>query len=224
MSLFAPLATSNPAPAPQRGALWRLLVALLTILPLTLPQVARADAMEALELVRSTSERVLERLRDQSESIKGHPERIYGLVNEMVLPHFDFERMARWVLGKNWRRADAAQQRRFVEEFRTLLVRTYATALNEYADTHIRYLPLHAPADADDVSVKTEAEVAGGLPVPVDYSLYRTDQGDWKVYDVAIDGLSLVTNYRSTFAGEIRSSGIEGLIEKLEARNRQAAR
>ncbi|GAB6041754.1 ABC transporter substrate-binding protein [Endothiovibrio diazotrophicus] len=171
-------------------------------------------------MVRSTSEQMLTTLRAEKETIQDKPERIYGLVEKIVLPHFDFKRMAQWVLGKHWRRADERQRERFTNEFRTLLVRTYATALNEYADTTISYLPLRAAGEADDVTVRTEAEVAGGLPVPVDYKLHL-EGGEWKVYDVAIDGLSLVTNYRSSFASEIRESSVDGLITKLSERNRQ---
>ena len=197
-----------------------LFIPLLTLLALP----AFGGAGEAAQaLVRDTSERMLSTLRAERETVTAQPERIYDLVNQIVLPHFDFQRMARWVLGKHWRRADGAQRERFTTEFRTLLVRTYATALNSYADTAVTYLPLRAENGAEDVTVRTEAEVPGGLPVPLDYKLHL--QGDaWKVYDVAIDGLSLVGNYRSSFAREIRKRGLDGLIGRLAERNRQASR
>jgi phospholipid transport system substrate-binding protein len=176
----------------------------------------------ARQLVEETSHKMLSILQEKQALIVEHPEEIYRLVDELVLPHFDFERMVRWTMARNWRDASASQRERLVEEFRSMLVRTYSTALNEYANAKIRYLPLRSRSGDTEVTVRTEAEVAGGLPVPVDYSLYLNDNGAWKVFDVAIDGLSLITNYRSSFASEVRASGIDGLIEKLSARNRQA--
>ena len=212
------IAQRLPRPLP-RALLSSLFAALLTLLCAGAAQAHGGE--EARTLVRDTSQRMLATLRDERERIDAEPRLIYSLVDQIVLPHFDFQRMARWVLGKHWRRADEAQRERFVQAFRTLLVRTYATALNEYADTPITYPPIRAAEGSQEVTVKSVAEVAGGLPVPVDYKLHH--QGDaWKVYDVAIDGLSLVTNYRSSFSKEIRRRGIDGLIDKLAARNRQA--
>ena len=202
---------------------WRLLLIPLLVLLASPAPLFAAGGEAAQFLVRDTSERMLSILRAERETIDAHPERIYSLVDETVLPHFDFRRMARWVLGKHWRRADDEQRERFTREFRTLLVRTYANALNEYADTAVTYLPLRSGEVVDDVTVRTEAEVAGGLPVPVDYKLHLAG-GAWKVYDVAIDGLSLIADYRSTFAREIRKRGLDGLIARLAKRNRQTTK
>lgn len=181
---------------------------------------AAADDLQPDVLVRQTSDRMLAVLKEQHDVIKAEPKRLYGLVDDIVLPHFDFERMARWVLGKHWRQASPQQQQAFVDQFRTLLVRTYGTALLEYSNQKINFLPSRIGADAKDVVVRTEVIKAGGPPIPISYSMIHKDDG-WKVYDVTIDGISLVSNYRTTFATEIRTSGIDGLIQRLADRNAQ---
>jgi len=169
------------------------------------------------ELVRDTSSRMLSALRDEQDAIKNNPGRLYELVSDIVLPYFDFRRMSQWVLGKNWRTATPDQREQFVEEFRKLLVRTYGTALSEYADEKIIYLPFAASNDARMVTVRTEIE-QGGSTIPISYSMYNSSEG-WKVYDVAISGVSLVTNYRSTFGTIIRDEGMDSLIKQLVERN-----
>jgi phospholipid transport system substrate-binding protein len=190
------------------------------VLGLCLQAAAAADLPDPESLVRQTSERMLGVLKEQRDVIKAQPARLYGLVDDIVLPHFDFERMSRWVLGKNWRQATPEQQQRFVVEFRNLLVRTYGTALLEYNDEQVRYLPLRMSADAREVNVRTEVQKPGGMPIPISYSMYRRDDG-WKVYDVVIDGISLVSNYRTDFSAQIRSGGIDALIARLAERNAQ---
>lgn len=177
-------------------------------------------AVSPQELVQRTAEEMLTKLRVEKQVIEQHPERIYELVNQIVLPHFDFERMSSWVLGKHWRAATPAQKERFMTEFRTLLVRTYAKSLSEYTDSKISYLPMRPSSQEDQVKVRTEVDQPGGFPIPIDYELRR--QGDtWKVIDVTIDGVSLVTNYRSTFASQIRQDGLDKLITVLAERNQR---
>lgn len=177
-----------------------------------------ADSMDPEALVRETSDRMLAVLKEQHDVIKAEPNRLYGLVDDIVLPHFDFERMARWVLGKYWRQASPEQQQAFVNQFRTLLVRTYGTALLDYSDQQVNFLPLRTGSDTKDVTVRTEVLKAGGPSIPINYSMILHDDG-WKVYDVVIDGISLVSNYRTTFSTEIKSAGIDGLIRRLAERN-----
>jgi len=141
------------------------------------------------------------------------------LLEQIVLPHFDFENISASVLGKYWRRADAEQRRRFREAFKSLLLHTYAVALLDNLDTDIEFEALRAPPGATDVTVRTNIPQEGQFPLPVNYSMELID-GEWKVYDVEIDGLSLVTNYRTTFAREINKSGLEDLISTLEERSR----
>ena len=177
-----------------------------------------AGDLDPASLVRQTSDRMLVVLKEQHDLIQAEPERLYGLVDDIVLPHFDFERMARWVLGKHWKRASPDQQQRFVNEFRTLLVRTYGTALLEYRDQQIKFLPLRMAEGSEDVTVRTEVVKPGGVPIPISYSMFRRADG-WKVYDVAIDGISLVSNYRSSFSTEIKDQGMDKLIQRLVERN-----
>lgn len=182
--------------------------------------VAVADNLGPETLVRQTSDRMLTVLKAEHAVITAEPERLYGLVDDIVLPHFDFVRMARWVLGKHWRKATPAQQQRFVDEFRTLLVRTYGTALLDYTNLTIRYLPLRMAKGSEDVTVRTEVVKPGGQPIPISYSMFRREDG-WKVYDVTIDGISLVSNYRAEFSALIGSAGMDGLIQRLVERNAQ---
>jgi phospholipid transport system substrate-binding protein len=128
--------------------------------------------------------------------------------------------MARLVLGKYWRRANDEQKTTFEKEFRLLIVRTYATALLEYTDEVIEYPPTRLKPGDDDVTVQTVINQPGGVPIPVNYSLHLTEAGQWKVYDMVIDGISLVTNYRSSFASEIRRGSLDDLIGKLVEHNK----
>ena len=175
-------------------------------------------AKEPQILVQETSQLMLAKLKQEKELLKAEPNRIYGLVNEIIIPHFDFEYMSQMVLAKYWRAASALQRQAFTEEFKQLLVRTYATSLNEYADQNIIYLPFRSGSNSEQVTVKTEIEQPGGFPVPIDYRLHQ-NSGSWKVFDVVIDAVSLVTNYRSSFASQVRRGGIDGLIETLAQRN-----
>lgn len=173
------------------------------------------------ELVRDTSTQMMTRIRQESPVIEQAPERLYELVSEIVLPHFDFENMGRWILGKYWRHATPAQRNQFVSEFRSLLVRKYGNALVEYADEEIVYLPSSMDANDTRVTVDTKINPANGVPVHIAYRLYQTDNG-WKVYDVSIEGISLVTNYRTSFTSKIRQDGLEQLIRQLALINKKA--
>jgi phospholipid transport system substrate-binding protein len=172
------------------------------------------------DMVQQTAEQMLNKLRAERQIIDEHPGRIYDLVDQIVLPHFDFERMSSWVLGKYWRTATPKQRQEFTEQFRTLLVRTYAKSLSSYTDNKITYLPFRSSPDQTDVKVRTEVDQPGGFPIPIDYDLHLQDDV-WKVFDVTIDGVSLVTNYRTTFANQIRQDGIDKLITSLADRNKQ---
>ncbi|MEW6764949.1 MAG: ABC transporter substrate-binding protein [Pseudomonadota bacterium] len=170
------------------------------------------------ELVRTTSDKVLAVIKENREQLKTDPKLVYRIVDELVLPHFDFEAMSKLVLGVNWRRATPAQQATFTREFRTLLVRTYAKSLAEYDEQGIRYLPMRPEADPAEATVRTEIQPKAGPSIPVDYRLKKAGQ-DWKVFDVSIDAVSLVTNYRTTFAQDIQRIGMDGLIKQLQRRN-----
>ena len=192
----------------------------LCMLLLLLPLLAGA-ATDPLNLVRETSDRCLSEILSRKAELTETPGKIYSLVDSIVLPRFDFDRMSRLVLGKYWRQATEQEKLAFVREFRELLVRTYGTALLQFSGQEIKYLPMRLAPGATDVTVNTEVKNPGAPAVPIDYSLYLTED-DWKVYDVSIDGVSLVSNYRTSFNAEIRRYKLAGLIQKLVERNRES--
>ena len=150
----------------------------------------------------------------------GNPTKIADLVETRILPLFDFTRMTQLAVARNWRLATPEQQKMLTTEFRTLLVRTYSTALSSYRDQVIEFKRLRAaPGDAD-VTVKSTIKQAGTEPLTMDYDMEKMPAG-WKVYDIKIDGVSLITTYRESFAGKVREGGVEGLIKSLAAKNRQ---
>lgn len=199
----------------------RVFAPLLALLLAVSVRVMAAD-VSPQELVRDTSSRMLLAMHEEHDIIEKDAAHLYQLVEEIVLPYFDFQRMSQWVLGKNWRNATAQQREQFVEQFRMLLVRTYGTALLEYADEEIEYLPFTGQQNADNVTVRTEIDQAGVGVIPITYSMYQSGAG-WKVYDISISGVSLVTNYRSTYGSIIRKDGIDRLIHQLADRNRLQA-
>lgn len=171
-------------------------------------------------LAKRVTDEVIAILRTDRDLYTNNPVRVMELIETKVLPHFNFVRMTQLAVGKNWRRANPQQKEALVGQFRTLLVRTYATAFTSYRDQEITYRPVRMRPEDDDVVVKSQVLQAGGPPVAVDYSMEKTGNG-WKVYDVAIEGVSLVQNYRSTFNGEVQRGGIDGLIKALDGKNRQ---
>lgn len=184
---------------------------------------ASAQAMpEPQALVKEASDNMLKALKDNEAELETNPQKIYSLVQDILFPHFDFERMAKLALGLSWRDASAEQQSKFVEEFRLLLVRTYATAMLEYTNEEIRFLPFRDDVEKGRVNVPMEVVQPNGPSVPMSLSLYKDKNNEWKVYDVKIEGISLVTNYRSSFNRDIRTSGMDALIENLAKRNDKA--
>jgi phospholipid transport system substrate-binding protein len=195
----------------------KILTSLCTALLLfSLP--AQAE-MQPDELIKSTSEKVLSTLEQNREKYKEQPDEINQLVNDIILPHLDFRAMSKLALGKNWRSATEDQQNRFVDAFKNMLIRTYSKSLTEYAGQEIVFLPYRPPAEGKrTVTVQTQIKQNNGPVIPIDYSL-RIKDDIWKVYDIKIDGISLVTNYRNTFAADINQLGMEGLIKKLLAKS-----
>jgi phospholipid transport system substrate-binding protein len=170
------------------------------------------------QLIRETSDKVLDEIRTNSEQYKSDPQGVYDLVNTVVLPHFDFSAMTDLALGRYKDDVDEQQRPEIVNEFRQLLVRTYSSALLEYTDQVLVYLPMEGSEAEGEVTVRTEIEQAGGFPIPINYMLRNGDDG-WKVLDISVDEVSLVTNYRSSFARAIKKNGVDGLIETLRGRN-----
>ena len=176
-----------------------------------------AEELTPDALVKTISLEVLAAIR-QDKDIQ--PKKIASLVEAKILPHFDFAHTTRIAMGANWRRASPEQREQLVREFRTLLVRTYSSALMSYRDQVLEFKPLRAqPGDAQ-VTVRSEVRQSGAQAVSIDYEMEKTPSG-WKVYDVKISGASLAATYRDTFAEEVRNHGIEGLIDSLSSKNRQ---
>jgi len=179
----------------------------------------QATVQTAGEVVMNTADEVLARVTSEREAIDADPGRIYSLVNDVVIPHFDFVSMSKWVLGKkSWRGASESQREQFIAEFRTLLVRTYAKALLEYAHQEIEYLPEESNPNSNLVVIKTKIQQSGTSAVPIDYRMHLSG-GEWKVVDIVVDGVSLILTYRGSFASEIRKNGLDALIGKLSQRN-----
>lgn len=194
---------------------------LLAVLFLTSTAWAKADVdTHPQELVRSTADHVLNEVVKNKDQLKKNAGGIYQLVQEKILPHFDFVRMSQSAMGRYWRTATEDQRERLTREFQELLVRTYATALLNYSGQDVEYLPVRLRPEATDVLIPTRVAAVGSPPIPINYRLYRNDD-KWKVYDVVIDNVSLVTNYRSTFSNQVRRHGVEGLINQLASRNKQ---
>lgn len=173
-------------------------------------------------LVKQTADDVLTIIKNDKDIQSGNQQKLYAVVEEKILPNFDFDRVCRMVLGKNWKAATPEQQASFQKEFRSLLLRTYSNALSKYQDQVIEYKPMRFEPDAKNVNVKTQILQKGGQPVQVDYSLVKGENG-WKVYDIIIESVSLVTNYRSQFSNEIRQNGLDSLNTKLADKNKSAS-
>jgi phospholipid transport system substrate-binding protein len=183
---------------------------------------AAGAAPEPDVLVREVTNDVLTIVRQDQAIQAGDTNRVVDLVEAEVLPHFNFRRMTMLAVGRDWRDASADQQTQLTEAFRTLLVRTYSNALTQYRNQVVEFRPFRMNPGDTTVRVQTEVRQAGARPINIDYALEKTDQG-WKVFDVVVAGVSLVTNYRGTFAQEIRVGGIDGLIRSLQAKNRSLA-
>ena len=177
-----------------------------------------ADIAAPDAVVRKTTDDIIALLKQNKAVYAKDTSKLYAMVDERVLPIFDFERMSQWVLGRYWRQTSEEQRSRFVQEFRNLLVRTYATALLNYTDQKVVIQPTQKKSEREAL-VKTEVQQGSGAPaVPIHYSFYK-GEGDWKVFDVTIDGVSLVSNYRGTYASKIKQQGIDGLIASIAASN-----
>ena len=174
---------------------------------------AQASAPDAL--VKDISTQVLDTLRNSPEIRAGDSAKAAELIQTIVLPHFDFVRMTRLAVGKNWRSATPEQQQELTNLFRDLLVRTYSNALTQYRDQTLEFKPARAGSAPDIMQVPTEIVQSGAQPVAVEYVLQK--QGDaWKVFDIVVMGTSLVINYRNTFEQKISQAGIDGLIQSLK--------
>ena len=187
---------------------------------LAVSTLAQAQDVAPDALAKKVTEEVIAIIKTDKDIQSGNTRKVLDLVEAKVLPHFDFTRMTRLAVGAPWRQATSAQQQSLTNEFRTLLVHTYTSAFSQYRDQVIEYRPHKLqPADSEVIVRSMIKQKNGADPIGVNYSMEKTEQG-WKVYDVAIAGVSLVQNYRSTFNTEIQKSGIDGLISTLAAKNK----
>ena len=194
---------------------------LATILLALLPALAMAqESPDAL--VKRTTDEVLAIIKADKDLQSGNISKVVQLAEQKVLPHFDFERMTRLAVGRNWAQATPEQKQALTKEFRTMLVRTYSSSLSQYRNQTIEVKPSKAGPNDKEATVRTAVIQQGGPPIPIDYAMEKMDDG-WKVYDVIIDGASLVTTYRGTFSDQVQKGGIDGLLKTLQDRNASPA-
>lgn len=173
-------------------------------------------------LIKGVTNEVLDIVRKDKDIQSGSSKKAIELIDAKVLPHFNFLHMTQLALGRNWRTANPEQRRALTDEFRTLLVNTYSKALTEYKNQAIEFKPFKMKAGDTDAKVTAQVIQAGTRSIPINYYLEKLPQG-WKVYDIEVDGISLVINYRDSFAAEVRNGGIDGLIKSLQAKNKTVA-
>ena len=199
-----------------------LALACLFLAPLHAQQQQQAEPQPQLApdvLVKNVTQEVVELITKDKEIRSGNRAKLIEVIEAKVLPHFNFPSMTALAMGQSWNKASPEQKKRLIVEFRTLLVRTYASALAAYAEQKFDFRPLRAKPTDTDVTVQVRVIQPGAPPVPIDYSMEKTAAG-WKVYDVMVGGVSLVANYRTEFNATVREAGVEGLIKNLQAKNR----
>jgi phospholipid transport system substrate-binding protein len=182
-----------------------------------LPALAQDVAPDTL--VKNVTLEVVDLIAKDKEIKAGSRAKLIAVIEATVLPHFNFTAMTALAMGQNWAKASPEQKRRLIEEFRTLLVRTYASALAAYSEQKFDFRPLRARPTDTDVTVNVRVLQPGAQPVTLDYSMEKTANG-WKVYDVIVGGVSLVANYRTEFVNTVRSSGVDGLVRELQVKNK----
>ena len=202
----------------KRYTLFGFFAVLMALLPIT--HVMAADLSPPQQAIEIASSKLQQKMQDKS-FIKDFGQ-VTRFVNETILPSTDFDRISALVLGKLWKAATPDERNRFKQEFQTLLVRTYSRAFVEFKDWSIRYLPIEMENGASKVIVKTEVLQPGLQPVAVNYRMLLSE-GRWKAYDIMIEGVSLVTNYRTTFTNEMQTKGsLNAVIDSLAKRNTEA--
>ena len=193
------------------------LIKILLLITLFSQDVFSAD-IGPQQLIKQATDKVLSEIKLNSDDYRANPDKLTALVEEVVLPYFNFVAMTNLALYRHRNEFNDEQKIRIVSEFKTLLIRTYGKALLEYNNQEVNYLDMLGSVEKGKVKVKTEVTQAGGSAIPLDYSLRRGKEG-WQVYDIQVDGISLVTNYRSSFDREVNKNGVEGLIKLLSDRN-----
>lgn len=196
-------------------AIWVFLIYLIT------PVAAGAAESSAQDTVRQVTRAFYQALQDKEAKGSAEADVVRSLIESILIPHVDFKAMSAWVLGHYWRQASPQQQQRFIAAFRELLVNTYTSSVQLVSLDQIHYLPQHKSAKPERAVVRTEIRKPGEAPVSIDYYVHLSGS-QWKVYDIRIEGISMISNYRSSFAAEIRSRGLDAVIADLEKKNAQA--
>jgi phospholipid transport system substrate-binding protein len=211
VSVYAADAVPAPSAAPT------------SVTPANVPAPTTAEAsLGPQELMQKVADDLLDELNANREALKKDPAGLRSLVDRHLLPHFDTEYAARLVLGPHWRTATPEQRKRFVEAFYQSLMANYGDALLEFTSDRMKILPYKGEPGATTATVRTEVKRSNGTPVPVNYSLRKTSQG-WKAWDVTIEGISYVKNFRTDFGSEINEKGLDAVIQRLERQNSKPA-
>ena len=174
------------------------------------------------QLVQKITEEVLAAIKSDKQLAAGDKQKALKLAEEKVLPYIDFEQATRLAVGRAWSQASPEQKKRLVNEFRNMLVRTYSNAIQSYQGQTLKVLPSRGKQDPEDTTVRTQFVRAGGQPLPIDFTMHQKDN-TWKVYDITVEGVSLVMTYRSEFDAIVKQEGIDGLIKRLASKNIPAA-
>jgi phospholipid transport system substrate-binding protein len=174
------------------------------------------------ELVKKVTQEVMDTIKSDKQLAAGDRQRAIKLAEEKILPHVDFEEATRLAVGRGWAQANPEQKKKLVAEFRNMLVRTYSNALQPYEGQQMKVLPVRMKSGDSEVTVRNQFIRSGGKPVLLDYSMRKTDKG-WKIYDIVVEGVSLVLTYRSEFDAVVKQEGIDGLIKRLAQKNTPAA-
>jgi phospholipid transport system substrate-binding protein len=198
------------------------LISATTLASLLLMASSAMAEMAPDALAKNTTNEVLRIVRQDKDIKSGNTKKILELVEQKILPNFDFQHMTQMAVGKHWPKATPDQQQALVDEFRAMLVRTYSSAISSVSDYKIEFKPFNAAPGAVEVTVNTEVSKPGAPPIPIDYRMEKQN-GDWKVYDILVDNVSLVTVYRNSFNSEVRKNGLDGLIAALQRRNKPPA-
>jgi phospholipid transport system substrate-binding protein len=170
------------------------------------------------QLVQKVTDEVLAAVKSDKQLAAGDKQKALKLAEEKVLPHVDFQEATRLAVGRSWRQASPEQRKKLVDEFRSMLVRTYSNAISEYQGQTLKVLPSRGKQDPEDATVRTQFMRAGGKPLPIDFQTRKTPEG-WKIYDITVEGVSLVLTYRTEFDAVVKQDGIDGLIKRLGEKN-----
>lgn len=183
-----------------------------------LAAVSVAQEMGPDQLVQKVTEDVLAAVKSDKQLAAGDRQKALKLAEEKVLPHVDFQEATRLAVGRSWRQASPEQRKKLVDQFRSMLVRTYSNAISEYQGQTLKVLPSRGKQDPEDATVRTQFMRAGGKPLPIDFQTRKTPEG-WKIYDITVEGVSLVLTYRTEFDAVVKQEGIDGLIKRLGEKN-----